>query len=122
MEIVLIVPVLIIIVILIRLVAGSMDGDRVREYIESRGGKLLEKHWNPFGKGWFGSGHERIYEIRYMDGEGNEHLATCKTSMLAWVYMTEDQIVRSARNALPLESLLEENRRLRDELALPKKR
>ena len=35
-------------------VAGSMVGDWVREYIESRGGKLLEKHWIPFGKGWFG--------------------------------------------------------------------
>lgn len=105
------------IVILIRLAAGSLDEGRVREYIESQGGRLLEKRWNPFGKGWFGSQYERIYEIRYVDSEENEHLATCKTNMFAGVYMTEDRIVRSTREPRTPESLAEENLRLREELA-----
>ena len=105
------------IVVLIRLALGSLDEDRVRQYIQSQGGRLLEKRWNPFGKGWFGSEHERIYEIRYIDSEENEHLATCKTSMFAGVYITEDRIVRSAGDSHAPESLAEENRRLREELA-----
>src|SRR5687767_12772414 len=81
------------------IVARAMDGDRVKEYVESRGGKLLEKNWAPFGKGWFGEKNDRIYEVRYVDKDGNEHRATCKTSLWSGVYWTEDRIVRYARKA-----------------------
>ena len=108
-------------VVLFRLLAGGLDSDRVREYVESRGGRLLESHWAPFGTGWFGTKNERIYEVRYLDKDGNEHEATCKTSMMAGVYWTEDKIVRYARQEEPAEpaetgSLEEENRRLREEI------
>ena len=84
------------IAIVIRLIAGSMDGDRVDDYVRTRGGKLISKHWSPFGRGWFGEKDSRIYEIEYIDADGNRHQATCKTSMLSGVYMTEDRIVGRA--------------------------
>ena len=113
-------------ILIIRVFAGSMDSDRIDEYIRSKGGELIEKHWAPFGKGWFGSEHQRLYEVRYYDSEGNEHKATCKTSMLGGVYFTEDNIVRytdsSDRSQEPessdelVDSLIDENQRLKGEL------
>ena len=81
------------IAVFFRLAAGSMDGNRVDDYVRSRGGKLINKQWSPFGRGWFGEKDSRIYEIEYIDADGNRHQATCKTSMLSGVYMTEDHVV-----------------------------
>lgn len=113
----------IVLAIVIRLLADGMDGDRVRSYIEQRGGRLLSSGWAPFGKGWFGEKSDRIYEVRYLDRDGNEHEATCKTSLFTGVYFTEDRIVSYGDDRRPVTrdesrlSLLEqENRRLRDEL------
>jgi hypothetical protein len=115
-----IIPLLLFLAIfVIWLIARGMDTDRVKEYIEARGGKLLEKHWAPFGKGWFGEKSDRIYEVRYLDKNGNEHQASCKTSLWSGVYWTEDTIVKYARRAEEdspsVASLEEENRRLRQE-------
>ena len=61
--------------------------------------------------------------MRYLDRDGNEHVAHCKTSLFTGVYFTEDRIVRYAPR--PAEdaageadalALAEENRRLRAEL------
>ena len=104
--------------IVIRLMAGSMDGDRVKEYIASRGGKVLQSDWAPFGRGWFGEKNDRIYEVRYVDADGNVHEATCKTSMFSGVYFTEDRIVQTAESsASDIHMLQEENRRLKERLA-----
>ena len=114
-----IVVLLIAAVVLIRLVAGGMDSDRVGRHIASTGGRLLEKHWNPFGKGWFGEKNSRIYEVRYQDGEGRIHEATCKTSLFSGVYFTEDRIVDSVSHGsqdVEKQRLVEENRRLREQL------
>lgn len=103
----------------VRLFAGALDGDRIRSYVESQGGQVLRKQWTPFGRGWFGSKNERIYEVEYRDAEGDVHEATCKTSVLAGVYFTEDRVVQRAQ--VPAEpasraELEDENRRLRAEL------
>ena len=122
--------VVIIVVIAFRLGAGGMDGDRIDEYIRSRGGELIDKRWSPFGKGWFGSEKHRLYEIHYYDADGNEHEATCKTNMLAGVYFTEDNIVSYAESCSAadtesehaekpdefVDSLIDENQKLRDEI------
>ena len=115
--------------IVFRLFAGGMDGDRVRAYIEERGGRLLSSGWAPFGKGWFGEQSDRIYEVRYLDGDGNEHEASCKTSMFTGVYFTEDRITRYSKRPTQepqddsrLSALELENRRLRDELKRTKDR
>lgn len=115
------IPVFVIIAIVIRLAAGGMDHDRIRQYVEERGGKVLDSQWSPFGPGWFGEKSDRIYGVRYLDKDGNEHQAHCKTSLFTGVYFTEDQIVKNAApntpGLTPAESELEaENRRLREEL------
>ncbi len=107
-------------VVVFRVLLGSVDKDRVRHYVESRGGRFLEARWNPFGPGWFGEKSDRIYQVRYVDQHGNEHHAHCKTSMWTGVYFTQDEIVSSPQPtqlAHEPESLEEENRRLREELA-----
>jgi hypothetical protein len=111
--------VFIIIAIAIRVAAGSFDHNRVRQYVENRGGKVIEASWAPFGPGWFGGNRERIYRVRYLDGDGNVHDAFAKTNMLSGVYFTEDHIVQYAKPPIDeeeVESLEEENARLRAEL------
>lgn len=117
----LLIPVMIVVAIVIRLAAGGMDHDRIKQYVEERGGKVLDSSWSPFGPGWFGEKSDRLYGVRYLDKDGNEHEAHCKTSMWTGVYLTEDRIVKYAERAAPpaiqAESDLEaENRRLREEL------
>lgn len=102
-----------------RLLAGSMDRERIRGYVETRGGKVIETTWAPFGPGWFGGNKERIYQVRYLDHGGNVHEAYARTSMWTGVYFTEDQITQHAKTPIDeeeVESLEEENRRLRQEL------
>ncbi len=122
---VLVVPAGIAVAILIRLAAGSMDRERIRQYVESRGGRVIDTTWAPFGPGWFGGGKERIYQVRYRDHEGNIHEAYARTNMWSGVYFTEDNIVHRVK--LPIdeeevESLEEENARLRAELDRLKRR
>jgi hypothetical protein len=126
--------------ILFRLLAGNMDRDRIRDYVQGRGGRMLSCTWAPFGTGWFGDKSDRIYEVSYLDKEGNQHRATCKTSMWTGVYWTEDRIVVHAQQQPSPDKLVEpepfqsdgdpwsqtagrsaeeleaENRRLREEL------
>ena len=97
----LLIPVLIVIAIAIRLVVGSMDHHRIEQYVGERGGTVLYSNWSPFGPGWFGEQSDRIYGVIYLDKDGNEHEAHCKTSMWAGVYFTEDRIVKYAERSTP---------------------
>lgn len=118
MEIAALFIVLIVTAIVIRVVAGGMDGDRVGRYIRGQNGELIESHWSPFGRGWFGEKNDRIYEVRYRDQEGNIHEATVKTSLFSGVYFTEDKIVQTTKSAETNENDLElENARLRQRIA-----
>lgn len=65
--------------------ARSLDRDRIRQYVEKAGGKIVEIDRMPFGPGWFGS-RERIYEVKYQTRHGKVLMGTCKTSMFAGVY------------------------------------
>lgn len=84
----------IIIAVLVRLAAGSFDGNRVEDYIRSMGGTLLDKSWDPFGPGWFGEKESRIYQIVYRDRAGYIHRAHVKTSAFSGVYLTNDHIIQ----------------------------
>jgi hypothetical protein len=112
------VPAIILVVILFRVIAGSMDHARLRDYVESRGGEIIDSSWAPFGPGWFGGNRERIYLVRYFDRDRNEHEAYAKTNMWSGVYFTEDRVVHHARrlDEKEVESLEDENARLRAEL------
>ncbi len=84
----------IVLAIVLRLVAGSFDGDRVKGYIEETlGGELIDQSWDPLGPGWFGEKDSRIYAIVYKDRSGVLHRAHVKTSMMSGVYLTNDQVV-----------------------------
>jgi hypothetical protein len=114
-----VIPAVILLALIVRLAAGGMDHDRIREYVESRGGTILRSSWAPFGPGWFGEKSDRIYQVDYLDGDGNQHQAHCKTSMWSGVYFTKDEIVSYAERPAagePDSSLEAENRRLREEL------
>ena len=115
----LIIPVGIVLAILFRVFAGNLDHDRLREYVEQRGGKIVSIDWAPFGPGWFGEKSDRIYEVRYIDHDGNKHQAYAKTSMMTGVYFTEDIVQEYAKppvDAKEVETLEEENARLRMEI------
>lgn len=122
-ELYVLIPLVLLVIVGIRLAAGGLDRTRVKEYVESRGGQVIETTWEPFGPGWFGEKSDRIYSVHYRDRDGNEHRAHCKTSMWTGVYFTQDSVVKraagdeaQARRSVTRESLEEENRRLRAEL------
>lgn len=104
---------LIAVAVVIRLLAGSFDGDRVAAYIRGLGGELVERRWDPFGPGWFGEKDARIYAIIYRDRDGALHRAHVKTSMLSGVYLTNDRLV----DAPVVSSVDAEKARLRARLA-----
>ena len=103
----------IVLAIVIRLISGSFDGDRVEQYIRDMGCTLIDKSWDPFGPGWFGEKDSRIYEIVYKDQNGRMHRAHVKTSMMSGVYLTNDRIVEG-NSQLSVE---EERASLRKRLA-----
>lgn len=109
----------IVLAIVIRLIAGSFDGQRVESYVRENGWELVDRSWDPFGPGWFGEKDSRIYQIVYRDRQGNLHRAHVKTSMLSGVYLTNDQIVEAEQAPTPSNetaALAEENRRLKERI------
>ena len=119
LEIVPIVLGLIVLVLVVRLLAGSADGGRIEDYLRQRGCKLRQKQWTPFGRGWIGEKSDRIYLIEYDDPQGNRRRATVKTSMLSGVYLTDDHFVGPAGDELrarSAEDLRTENAALRAEV------
>ena len=80
------------IAILGRFVTRSMDRNRIAKYAAEQGWELLACRWKLFGPGWFGNSRERIYAIEYRDREGRVHSAFAKTSALAGVYLTQDEV------------------------------
>ena len=113
------VVVAIVVSLVIRLMAGGLDGDRVERYVRDQGWELVDRSWDPFGPGWFGEKDSRIYQIVYRDQRGDLHRAHVKTSMLSGVYLTRDQIVERAEEpdqASGMEALVAENARLREHI------
>ena len=51
----------------------SMDRQRIANYVEERGGRIISIDWAPFGRGWFGEKNDRIFEVVYYDNAGNQH-------------------------------------------------
>jgi hypothetical protein len=74
----------------------SMDQDRLRGHLETRGSKLLDLQMLAVGRDWWARSLERSYEVRYLDADGHEHLATCKTGLFKGVNWTDDKFIRYA--------------------------
>lgn len=137
-------PILVLVIVLGggRLLIGVLNHSRIRNYIESQGGTVIEIAWHPFGHGWFGEKDSVIYDVRYKNRQGDVIAATCKTGLFSGVYFTHERVVHraqrgSAKVSTPpraaaaekrdaadgqrtvggdaLEQALFENRRLREE-------
>jgi hypothetical protein len=91
-----VVPLLAILAILLWLMNRSMDQDRLRGHIETRGGKLLEAKLLSSGKNWWQQTVQRNYEVRYLDTDGHEHLATCITGLFKGIVWSDDKFLRYA--------------------------
>lgn len=109
--------------LVIRLLAGTFDRERIYRYVQDRGGKVRSIHWSPFGRGWFGDKNHRIYDVAYDDAGGQQHFATCKTSLWGGVYWTEDELAASTPVGKPAlrrfddpAQLAQENDRLHAEV------
>jgi hypothetical protein len=76
----------------------TTDKQRITNYVQERGGRIVSISWAPFGKGWFGEKNDRIYEVVYYDNAGFQHFATCKTAFWSGVYWTEDRVSHSRSN------------------------
>ncbi len=109
------IPLVLIAMLLFRLLAGSMDQGRLESYIADKGWTLVDRHWEPFGPGWFGEKDSRIYRITYRDEEGALYEAHAKTSMMSGVYLTNERLIRARTTAEPTAqmSLEQENEALK---------
>ncbi|MCZ7592352.1 MAG: hypothetical protein M5U15_09460 [Kiritimatiellae bacterium] len=102
--------------LVVRLMAGAFDAERVEQYVREQGWELMDRSWDPFGPGWFGEEDSRIYKILYRDERGNVHRANVKTAMFSGVYLTNDEIIHSAEEPPTTNTLAEENQRLRERI------
>ena len=94
-------------------VRGSNDRQRIRGYIQSRGGKVVSIS---------DGDKDRTYVVRYFDRDGNKHQARCHTTGWIGVFFADDQIVERRQAGETTATLEEENRRLREELARLKRK
>ncbi|USN99206.1 MAG: hypothetical protein H6810_00565 [Phycisphaeraceae bacterium] len=110
-----------VIVIAIRVLAGSLDHDRIRADLAARGARVEDIRWTPFATGWLGRKGERSYEVAYVDADGEQQVSTCSTSMLGGVYYRDEQAAggerrgRCRRARELVDKLMAENARLREE-------
>ena len=74
----------------IRVVMHFVDKNRIRDEVESKGGRIVSISWNPFGRGWFFEKNERHYSVIYTDRSGAQVSASCKTSWFSGVYWAEE--------------------------------
>jgi hypothetical protein len=91
---ILIVVVVVILAIVMHLLHGDMDRGRIKQYVETRGGQLIDASRKPFGPVWVG--RDRIYDVRFLDIDGRQHRARCKTSGWSGILFTDDSIERQA--------------------------
>ena len=73
----------------IRIIMHFVDKSRIKEEIESKGGRVLSIAWNPFARGWFFEKNERHYDVNYIDRSGQKVSTTCKTSLFTGIYWAE---------------------------------
>ena len=77
-----------------------LDKERVRQHIVANRGTSPAIRWRPRKHGWTSDplsycDGNRIYEVQYIDLNGNSCHAWCKTSLLGGVGFESDEFVRS---------------------------
>ncbi|HEV7403118.1 MAG TPA: hypothetical protein VGO11_09340 [Chthoniobacteraceae bacterium] len=98
----------------------AMDRARIVDDLARRGYRVLSLRRAGFWEGGLTTDRNRLFKVRYLDAAGQEHVATCKTSLGNGVYFKLDEVVQftSPPPLPPVVTALElENQRLRAELA-----
>src|SRR5438093_12230556 len=72
-----------------RVAMHFVDKNRIKDEIESKGGRVVSIAWNPFARGWFFEKNERHYEVTYVDRSGQTVSTTCNTSLFTGIYWAE---------------------------------
>ncbi|GJM24922.1 MAG: hypothetical protein DHS20C16_13370 [Phycisphaerae bacterium] len=90
----------------VRLLEGAIDRNRIKRYVEDRGGETLQIKWRLFGPGWLGNKNQRMYRVVYRDADGRDHRTNCKTSMFSDVYFTGDIILKYQFTEVPKNKCL----------------
>ena len=72
-----------------RVAMHFVDKNRIKNEVESKGGRVVSISWNPFARGWFFEKNERHYTVIYADRSGATVTTTCKTSLFTGVYWAE---------------------------------
>jgi len=80
--------------IVLRVIAGTWNHNRIRDYIQARGGRVLSIAWEPFGPGSFGERSSAVYRVLYVDRLGVRRNAHCKTGLFTGVYFMENIIAQ----------------------------
>jgi len=75
--------------LIFRIIMHFVDKNRIKDEVESKGGRILSISWNPFARGWFFEKNERHYDVTYVDRSGITLSTTCKTSLFTGVYWAE---------------------------------
>ena len=84
----------------IRVLLHFVDKGRIKDEVESKGGKVISISWNPFGRGWFFEKNERHYSVTYTDRSGATLEAACKTSLFTGVYWADAAKIEEPRPPL----------------------
>lgn len=95
-------------VVMIAIALKGKPEDRIRSYVESRGGRVLrlDRRWGA------GTRSSKAYTIRYKDDAGRVHDALCQTGHRLGVCFTQDQVIDDPVRD-EIQSLREEVARLR---------
>ena len=101
-------------VVVIRIIAGILDKQRIQSEITGKGGTIRSIRWTPFARGWLGSKNERFYEVVWDDSDQLSRRATVKTAMLAGNYFADSEVT-AGEAADTGGGLAAENQRLRRE-------
>jgi hypothetical protein len=86
--------------IVIRILSHFVDRARIRDEIQSKGGRVISIRWKPFGRGWFFEKNERHYSIVYLDRSGATVSTDCKTSLFTGVYWADGPNLQEQRPRL----------------------
>lgn len=84
------VPAFFLYLLLQRVVTQWLDRRRIVDSLSADGSRLEDLDLALFGPGWFGAQGGRTYTVRFRDRDGREHLRSCRTSLFAGVYFTDE--------------------------------
>ncbi len=83
--------------VLIWILIARKDEKRIANYISENGGNILHSKWTPFESQMKKRIAERLYQVRFLDRNCHEHLATFKSGGEHGVFIAHDEIVRRSR-------------------------